>query len=198
MPGYAVRARGSPASIVLPCVLGNVAVPDWTVGAMVVVSPIATLLVTNGDLACTAIDARTRLAQPHLGEEPRVERAIDSAQSRLAPCRPWDTTRALQRAAGDPAIDPGSNFLGLARSAAGLRRGRPRRALWSGDERCLRADAGPHGYRVRLDGICAIAGARADVTGHWLKILKSDNRAIFSAASLASKAVDYLFDLQQK
>jgi antirestriction protein ArdC len=33
---------------------------------------------------------------------------------------------------------------------------------------------------------------------HWLKVLKSDKKIIFSAASEASKAVDYLKDLQPK
>ena len=32
----------------------------------------------------------------------------------------------------------------------------------------------------------------------WLKVLKDDKRAIFSAASYASKAVDFLHDLQPK
>jgi antirestriction protein ArdC len=32
--------------------------------------------------------------------------------------------------------------------------------------------------------------------GHWLKVLKDDKRAIFSAASHASKAVDFLHNLQ--
>ena len=32
--------------------------------------------------------------------------------------------------------------------------------------------------------------------GHWLKILKDDKRAIFSAASHASKAAEYLHGLQ--
>ena len=32
--------------------------------------------------------------------------------------------------------------------------------------------------------------------GSWLKVLKEDKRAIFSAASHASKAVDFLHDLQ--
>jgi len=32
--------------------------------------------------------------------------------------------------------------------------------------------------------------------GHWLKILKDDKRAIFTAASHASKAAEYLHSLQ--
>jgi antirestriction protein ArdC len=34
--------------------------------------------------------------------------------------------------------------------------------------------------------------------GSWLKVLKEDKRAIFSAASHASRAVDYLHGLQPK
>ncbi|BCH19060.1 hypothetical protein MesoLjLa_59110 [Mesorhizobium sp. L-2-11] len=32
----------------------------------------------------------------------------------------------------------------------------------------------------------------ADYIGTWLKVLRDDNRAIFRAASLASKATDFL------
>jgi len=32
----------------------------------------------------------------------------------------------------------------------------------------------------------------ADYIGEWLKILKNDNRAIFQAASMASKASDFI------
>ena len=38
--------------------------------------------------------------------------------------------------------------------------------------------------------------AHADYLGHWLKVLKEDNRAIFNAASLASKAADFLHSMQ--
>jgi antirestriction protein ArdC len=34
--------------------------------------------------------------------------------------------------------------------------------------------------------------------GHWLKVLKDDRRAIFSAAAHAQRAVDYLHGLQQQ
>jgi antirestriction protein ArdC len=37
----------------------------------------------------------------------------------------------------------------------------------------------------------------AQYIAHWLKILKSDSRAIFTAASAAAKAIDYLQGLQQ-
>lgn len=45
--------------------------------------------------------------------------------------------------------------------------------------------------------LCAALGIEptvrhADYIGHWLAVLRSDNRAIFKAASLASKAADYL------
>ena len=72
---------------------------------------------------------------------------------------PAAATRALQHAAPTTEapssairrINSGADLLGLARSAARLRRGGPRRALRSGDERRIRADARRHGYRVRLD-----------------------------------------------
>ncbi|APZ94529.1 ArdC family protein [Fuerstiella marisgermanici] len=38
----------------------------------------------------------------------------------------------------------------------------------------------------------------ASYIDHWLQILKGDKRAIFSAASFASKAVDYLHSLQRQ
>ncbi|MCF8708581.1 zincin-like metallopeptidase domain-containing protein, partial [Rhizorhapis sp. SPR117] len=34
--------------------------------------------------------------------------------------------------------------------------------------------------------------------GHWLKVLKEDKRAIFSAAAHAQRAADYLHGLQPK
>jgi len=45
--------------------------------------------------------------------------------------------------------------------------------------------------------LCAALGIaptvrHADYIGHWLAVLRSDNRAIFRAASLASKAADFL------
>jgi antirestriction protein ArdC len=36
----------------------------------------------------------------------------------------------------------------------------------------------------------------ASYIGNWLKVLKDDKRAIFSAASHATKAVDFLHSLQ--
>ena len=36
----------------------------------------------------------------------------------------------------------------------------------------------------------------AQYVGHWLKILKSNNRAVFTAAAHASRIVEYLFSLQ--
>lgn len=36
----------------------------------------------------------------------------------------------------------------------------------------------------------------AQYASHWLKVLKADNKAIFTAASAASRAVDYLYSLQ--
>ena len=37
----------------------------------------------------------------------------------------------------------------------------------------------------------------AQYIGHWLAVLKDDSKAIFTAASLATRAVDYLFGLQR-
>ena len=36
----------------------------------------------------------------------------------------------------------------------------------------------------------------AQYVNHWLRILKSDNRAIFTASAAASRAIDYLYGLQ--
>jgi antirestriction protein ArdC len=36
----------------------------------------------------------------------------------------------------------------------------------------------------------------ADYIGSWLEVLKNDNRAIFRAASKASKAADYLLSFR--
>lgn len=48
--------------------------------------------------------------------------------------------------------------------------------------------------------LCAALGIEptvrhADYIGHWLAVLRTDNRAIFRAASLASKAADFLREL---
>ncbi|NIJ41455.1 antirestriction protein ArdC [Parvibaculum indicum] len=37
----------------------------------------------------------------------------------------------------------------------------------------------------------------ADYIGSWLEVLREDNRAIFRAASLASKAADYLLAFRE-
>ena len=36
----------------------------------------------------------------------------------------------------------------------------------------------------------------AQYVDHWLRILKGDNRAIFTASAAASRAIDYLYSLQ--
>ncbi len=36
----------------------------------------------------------------------------------------------------------------------------------------------------------------AQYLAHWLKVIRADNRAIFTAASAASRCVQYLVDLQ--
>ena len=38
----------------------------------------------------------------------------------------------------------------------------------------------------------------ASYIGNWLQVLKDDKRAVFTAASHASKAADYLHSLQPK
>jgi Zincin-like metallopeptidase len=38
----------------------------------------------------------------------------------------------------------------------------------------------------------------ASYVGHWIKILKGDSKAILTAASLASKATDYLRGFSEK
>ena len=38
----------------------------------------------------------------------------------------------------------------------------------------------------------------ADYIGHWLKVLKDDKKAVFTAAAHAQKAADYLHGLQPK
>ena len=49
--------------------------------------------------------------------------------------------------------------------------------------------------------ICASMGVQpttrhADYLGHWIAVLREDSRAIFQAASKASKAADYLLKLE--
>jgi len=38
----------------------------------------------------------------------------------------------------------------------------------------------------------------ADYLGHWLGVLKTDKRAIFTAAAQPQRATDYLHELQQQ
>lgn len=59
--------------------------------------------------------------------------------------------------------------------------------------------AGLSGYCAELTSafLCAALGIvptvrHADYLGCWLEVLRADNRAIFKAASQASKAADYL------
>ena len=47
--------------------------------------------------------------------------------------------------------------------------------------------------------LCITPEVRAyhgDYIGNWLKVLKNDKKAVFSAASMASKAVEYLHTRQ--
>ena len=49
--------------------------------------------------------------------------------------------------------------------------------------------------------VCAELGIKptvrhADYLGHWIDVLREDNRAIFQAASHASKAADYLLQFR--
>ena len=59
--------------------------------------------------------------------------------------------------------------------------------------------AGLSGYIAEMTAafVCASLSIRptvrhADYIGHWLNVLREDNRAIFRAASKASKAADFL------
>ena len=74
---------------------------------------------------------------------------------RPAPAPPFS---AEQRGAGPR---PGAHFRRLAGSGAGVRGGRPGRALWRVHGRQLRVDAGADRYRQRLDGLCGAPGARS-------------------------------------
>ncbi|AJA11385.1 hypothetical protein SKP52_22690 [Sphingopyxis fribergensis] len=62
-----------------------------------------------------------------------------------------------------------------------------------------RIGAGLSGYVAEMGSafLCAALGIEpsvrhADYIGSWLEVLREDNRAIFRAASLASKAADWL------
>jgi antirestriction protein ArdC len=43
---------------------------------------------------------------------------------------------------------------------------------------------------------CQVRDDHSTYIASWLKVLKRDNKAVFSAASAAQKAVDYLISLQ--
>ena len=64
--------------------------------------------------------------------------------------------------------------------------------------------AGLSGYVAEISSAfcCASLGIvptvrHADYIGSWLEVLREDNRAIFRAASLASKAADYLLAFRE-
>lgn len=85
---------------------------------------------------------------------------------------------------------------------------------WTGHEsrlaRALKGRFGSHAYaREELVAemtsafVCASLGIvptvrHADYLGEWLDVLKEDERAIFNAASLASKAADYLLAFESR
>ncbi|KAA3448454.1 antirestriction protein ArdC [Mesorhizobium sp. SARCC-RB16n] len=63
--------------------------------------------------------------------------------------------------------------------------------------------AGLSGYVAEIAAafVCTTLGIEptvrhADYIGSWLTVLREDNRAIFRAASLASKAADFLLGFQ--
>jgi antirestriction protein ArdC len=65
--------------------------------------------------------------------------------------------------------------------------------------------AGLSGYVAEISAafICAALGIvptvrHADYVGSWLEVLKEDNRAIFRAASQASKAADYILAFAER
>ena len=75
---------------------------------------------------------------------------------------------------------------------------------FGGRERRVLIEARPSRPNAELCSafLCAHLGIvpqvrHAGYLDHWLKILKSDSRAIFHAASQASKAADFLLGLQQ-
>ena len=51
---------------------------------------------------------------------------------------------------------------------------------------------------AHLEVACVPRPDHAQYIAHWLTVLKGDNKAIFTAASLASRIVDYLHGLQPK
>jgi antirestriction protein ArdC len=79
---------------------------------------------------------------------------------------------------------------------------------WTGHpSRCARDLAGAHGSKAYAREelaaemasafVCASQSIRptvrhADYLGAWLEVLREDNRAVFRAASLASKAADFI------
>ncbi len=60
----------------------------------------------------------------------------------------------------------------------------------------LVAELGSAFISVNLDIIPDIEGNHASYIDNWLKVLKSDKKAIFQASALAQTAVNYLHDLQ--
>jgi antirestriction protein ArdC len=50
--------------------------------------------------------------------------------------------------------------------------------------------------KLRFQMIADIRDDHAAYLGHWLKVLKEDKRAIFSAAAHAQRAADFLNSLQ--
>ena len=77
---------------------------------------------------------------------------------------PGARKQASSRAAfgGDPAQRGGAHLRRLGRSAAGVRRSGPRGTQRADGEGQLRADVDADGHRDGLDGVCAVAGARAE------------------------------------
>ena len=60
----------------------------------------------------------------------------------------------------------------------------------------LVAEIGAAYLCAELDISVAVRPDHAQYVGHWLAVLENDSRAIFTAASQASKAVAYLFSLE--
>ena len=86
-----------------------------------------------------------------------------------------------------------SHWTGSATRLARDQSGRFGTALYAREELCA---------ELASAFLCATLGIvptvrHADYLGNWLAVLRADNRAIFKAASQASKAADYLLALSR-
>ena len=107
----------------------------------------------------TLVDAMERHGHLKLGPEIRAALLAMSAATMDRSLRRMREAGRRQTPPADCAAvvgapeHPGAHVLGLGRPGAGLRRGRSGRAQRPGDEGQLRADAGGHRHRHRLDRV---------------------------------------------